>query len=390
MNPKAILTALISVFLLIALLFQNCKKEDEPNKAPSCEITNPSDGEEFIQDEIVTISVTATDSDGSIGEVRFTIDDVSKATVNSSPYNYDWNTDGESIGTHNIKATSYDNNGASTSDGITINVIKGGGSDFTANPSKGIAPLTVTFADQSTNNPTSWDWDFGDGGTSTEQNPVYTYNIMGQYDVTLTTNNQDGSDTETKTNFILVKGTYTDKRDNETYSIVTIGDQTWFAENLNYETANSWWYKDEESNGDIYGRLYSWDAAMTACPSGWYLASDDEWKTLEMFLGMDQSDTDGTEFRGNDEGKKLKSTSGWNAGGNGTDEVGFSALPGGERDRNGFFLYEGGFAAWWTNTEDFNQNLIAWYRYLEDGEERIARDKANKDYGYYVRCIKSD
>lgn len=390
MKLKILSVVLIAVSAFSTLLFQNCNKEDEPNKAPSCEITNPSEGEEYKQDEIVSITVNANDSDGNISEVRFFIDGVDKATVNSLPYNYNWNTSGESIGTHTIKATSIDNGGASTSDEITIKLIKGEGSAFTANPVRGNAPLEVTFADQSTNNPISWNWDFGDGGSSTEQNPVHTYQNMGQYDVTLTTKNQDGSDSETKTNLIMVKGTYTDSRDNQTYSIVTIGDQIWFAENLNYKTDDSWWYMDDESNGDVYGRLYNWNAAMSACPNGWYLASDKDWKTLEMFLGMDQGDADGTEFRGSDEGKKLKSTSGWNAGGNGTDEVGFTALPGGERDRNGFFLYKGGFGAWWTNTEDFNQNLIAWSHFLEDGEERVGRDRNNKDYGYYVRCIKSD
>ena len=137
-----------------------------------------------------------------------------------------------------------------------------------------------------------------------------------------------GSDTETKTNFIIVKGTVTDPRDDQTYSIVTIGSQTWFAENLNYETPDSWWYDNSSANGDVSGRLYTWNAAVTACPGGWRLSHDDDWKTLEMLLGMSQSEADKTEQRGTDEGKKLKSTSGWSSSGNGTDEVGFSALPG--------------------------------------------------------------
>jgi hypothetical protein len=92
------------------------------------------------------------------------------------------------------------------------------------------------------------------------------------------------------------------------YAVVTIGDQTWMAENLNYETSDSWGFFNNGSNCDVYGRLYTWDAAMSACPSGWHLPSDNEWKTLEMFLGMSQSEADDTGWRGSDEGGKLKET----------------------------------------------------------------------------------
>lgn len=77
--------------------------------------------------------------------------------------------------------------------------------DFVGDPTSGYAPLTVDFTDQSTGNPTSWSWDFGDGvGTSTEQNPSYTYNDVGDYTVTLTATNAYGSDAETKTDYITV------------------------------------------------------------------------------------------------------------------------------------------------------------------------------------------
>ncbi|MFC1716235.1 PKD domain-containing protein [Candidatus Poribacteria bacterium] len=78
--------------------------------------------------------------------------------------------------------------------------------DFTASPTSGAAPLTVNFTDQSQNNPTSWSWDFGDGATSSQQNPTHTYISGGEYAVSLTTSNIAGSDTETKTNYITVFG----------------------------------------------------------------------------------------------------------------------------------------------------------------------------------------
>ncbi|HSE71576.1 MAG TPA: phytase [Nocardioidaceae bacterium] len=75
---------------------------------------------------------------------------------------------------------------------------------FTASPTSGTAPLTVSFTDTSTGAPTSWSWDFGDGGTSTQQNPTHVYDDPGTYTVTLTATNGQGSDTVTRTNLITV------------------------------------------------------------------------------------------------------------------------------------------------------------------------------------------
>jgi PKD repeat protein len=163
--------------------------------------------------------------------------------------------------------------------------------NFIASPTSGNLPLIVNFTDQSTNNPTSWQWNFGDGGTSSQQNPSHTYNSEGNYSVSLTVSNNYGSDTESKNGYITVSnggggaGTFTDPRDGQTYQTVEIGSQTWMAENLNYETSNSWTYNNDPGYGNIYGRLYNWEAALSACPSGWHLPDKDEFNTLIVFLG---------------------------------------------------------------------------------------------------------
>ena len=108
-------------------------------------------------------------------------------------------------GNNLIEVTVYDSGGHTGTDTVTVIYEKPGQppiADFEGNPTQGCAPLTVQFTDNSTGNPTSWSWTFGDGGTSTEKEPGYTYDNPGKYTVSLTATNQFGSDTETKTDYI--------------------------------------------------------------------------------------------------------------------------------------------------------------------------------------------
>lgn len=186
--------------------------------------------------------------------------------------------------------------------------------------------------------------------------------------------------------------TFTDPRDGQTYNIITIGSQTWFAENLNYETTNSWWYDSSSTNGNVYGRLYTWDAALTACPSGWHLASDDEWKTLEMSLGMSQSEADDTGWRGTNEGGKLKETgtTHWfSPNTDATNSSSFTALPGGYRLTNGGFTHLGSVGRWWTSSVPPASDGSAWVRSLTYTHGQVTRTYYGKSYGRSVRCLKN-
>ena len=189
-----------------------------------------------------------------------------------------------------------------------------------------------------------------------------------------------------------VKKNMTDFRDGKTYKTVKIGSQTWMAENLNFEMANSYCYKDSASYCNKYGRLYTWAAANSACPKGWHLPSETEWKTL--FRVVDKRTSIGT---------SLKSASGWN-GDEGLDSFGFSALPAGKRrieyingresngrkftDRRIRYSEEGGVANFWGSTEaKDSENREAYMVYLSSKREN-AGFFGDKEYAYSVRCLR--
>ena len=171
--------------------------------------------------------------------------------------------------------------------------------------------------------------------------------------------------------------TLTDLRDGQTYKTVTIGTQTWMADNLNYETENSYCYDDDPSNCSKYGRLYTWAAAKTVCPSGWHLPSTTEWKTL--FTAVGGSSTAGA---------KLKSQTGWTAydGITNEDSFGFSALPAGSRNYYGDFNLEGYSAYFWSSTED--NSLYAYFMRLYYNYDYANLRYYNNRYGFSVRCLK--
>ena len=147
----AILIASIIAFGFAAYSKDEDNDDDEKsndNDAPTCTIVSPTDGEEITQGNTVTISVEAEDDDGSIAEVRFYIDGVGKGSANSFPYNYEWITTEEEIGSHTIKAEAKDNAGATKTDEITVAIVSSGGGGTFTDPRDGKVYQTVTIGNQ--------------------------------------------------------------------------------------------------------------------------------------------------------------------------------------------------------------------------------------------------
>jgi uncharacterized protein (TIGR02145 family) len=208
-------------------------------------------------------------------------------------------------------------------------------------------------------------------------------------------------------------GTPTVTYEGQVYNTIQIFSQCWLKENLNvgvmvdgtqYQTNNSiiekYCYNNIEDSCTKYGGLYQWDEIMQytsqqgvqgICPSGWHLPTDEEWKVLEGAVdsqyGIGDSEWDiDNDYRGFDAGLNLKSTSGWNPGGNGTDLFGFSGLPGGYRFGNGNFLFFGSIGIWWSSSE--YDGSTSWRRYLLDNYSEVHRKYAIKTFGYSVRCLR--
>jgi uncharacterized protein (TIGR02145 family) len=290
----------------------------------------------------------------------------------------------------------------------------------------------IQFFDRSTNMPARWNWDFGDGGTSTIQNPTHSYLIPGIYSVSLTTTNGYESETKTKYNCIFIGtsdqiGNVSDY-DGNNYKTILIGDQRWMAQNLkttHYSDGtliplveNGWnavgfddkamcYYANSEFFKEIYGALYSWAAVMNSedssntnpsgvqgvCPDNWHVPSDEEWIELEIYLGMDENEAYLTGYRGTNEGSKLSGNGDlWEDGL--LDEnpffnfSGFQILPGGHRHRSGSFTDLNESTKFWTTTVYPTQPSSAMNRVYYYNNPKSLRSSNNKDAGYYVRCVK--
>jgi uncharacterized protein (TIGR02145 family) len=214
--------------------------------------------------------------------------------------------------------------------------------------------------------------------------------------------------------------------DGNVYKTVKIGERWWMAENLKvkrYRNGDSIGYIEimigrdsskwsnnitgaysiidnsdstsQNYQGKMFGFLYNGYAisdTRNIAPAGWHVPTDKDWKELEIFLGMTSADADRVNWRGGDQGNKLKIYSGWNTSTNkyeiwGNNESGFAATGGGCCMYNGAWGSPGTFSTgfWWSSTFEGNQ---AWYRYLDYNKSNVFRYLGPLTYGFNVRLIK--
>lgn len=222
--------------------------------------------------------------------------------------------------------------------------------------------------------------------------------------------NQKGSDSKNVSNIITTKIDSISDIDGNVYKTVSIGKQTWMAENLKVtkysdgtpipfvKGDSNWanltnndkaycWLNDDSSHKETHGALYTYAAAINdtnmeisnqqgVCPTGWHLPSDSEWRILEDYIT-----SNGYSGR---EGASLMSKSDW--GNKGADNFGFKAIPGGYREESyGSFTWYENFASYWTSTQTNSKE--AFYRGLISSKDKIQRWYFNKSCGMSVRCV---
>ena len=217
---------------------------------------------------------------------------------------------------------------------------------------------------------------------------------------------------ESRLNPKITYGTLTDSRDGKKYKTVKIGSQTWMAENLNFADSvavpslkgKSWCYDNKTENCAVTGRLYTWAAAIDSvklandadnpqdcgygkncklpasvqgiCPKGWHLPNKLEWNALISAVGGKKT-----------AGSALKSQTGWYGSGNGTDSLGFSALPAGLRDLNGNFYDVGNSAYIWSST--WLGSSESSYMNLYYGHKSALQNYDYRYVGFSVRCLQN-
>ena len=163
-------------------------------------------------------------------------------------------------------------------------------------------------------------------------------------------------------------GTMTDSRDGKNYSTIKIGDATWMATNLNYETEGSFCYNDDPASCEKHGRLYTFNAAKSACPDGWHLPIAREWR----------------HFVEATKGQSLKTAEGWESG-NGIDDIKFSVAPAGFRNSKGKYEIQGKRADFWSASADGSSKGKYWF--LNYASERVNDNSYSKKGAMSVRCV---
>jgi len=273
--------------------------------------------------------------------------------------------------------------------------------------------LQVTFKNTS-QKALSYFWSFGNGQTSTEKDPIINYADVGIYTVSLTVNNSSGTSVSSQTFTVTNTTNIITDIDGNSYNIGTFGTQKWMKENLkttkynngdlipnpnsiawsNLTTAAWCFYDNNSSNNSTYGKLYNFyvvQDSKNVCPTGWHVPTDTEWKSLEMFLGMTQTQADAELWRGTNQGSRLAGTGNLWASGNLKNNAlfgtsGMNAIPSGFRYISGVFGYLGTATFFWTSTASDTYNASV--RNLDWEHSEILRYNDYKTGGRSIRCVK--
>ncbi|MDX9694685.1 MAG: FISUMP domain-containing protein [Bacteroidales bacterium] len=393
MKTTTIFKAIGYIILVSFLIFGLGCEEEEKNKLPDCEVFfNPREDVGATQGANVNIKIWASDADGEVTETALYINNNLVKKEPLKQLTYDWKTDFIEVKDYTIRIELTDNSNGQSIKEISY-PINGSAPivNFGSDVKDHLTGKAIKFTDSSLYDPIGWLWDFGDGSTSTLENPSHVYNVPGNYTVSLTATNPYGSKTKTLTDYITVYDTLVTDYDNNSYKVVKIGKQYWMAENLkttHYADGTALFdgtgsgdlsdditskyyfaYDNNVSNVAIYGRLYTWAAVMNGaassnanpsgvqgvCPDNWHVPSKAEWDQMISFLG-------GADIAGS----KLKAT-GYDywmyPNTAASNESEFNGLPGGVKAYNEEFLYLGIEGNFWssfsiTNISAGNFSLI--------------------------------
>ncbi len=394
---------------------------------PICRIISPEENALFGKGETVPIIVEASDPDGNYLELRLFVNDTGISSTTLFPYRFNWSTITQMPGNYTIRVVAIDNQGLLSSDtrNITIGVrtplVETADATNIALTTGRVGGKIISNGGSPVSEAGIY-WGYGlnpetDGNRISAEirKDEFTLGISGIptnsviYYKAFAVNSIGESVGETKAFKTLGNqtGTFIDSRDNREYRWVYIGSQLWMAENLAWlpsvnqpgtgSNSNKLYYVYDYHGTDVneakatehyktYGVLYNWAASIDACPMGWHVPSDNEWKELEKALGMSVLDSDNAGWRGTFEGRYLKARNGWYDQGNGSNISDFNALPGGFRLSLGVFDFEGIYANWWTSSGFSSSH--SWYRSLYYQNSGVFRNNASRNQGFSVRCLK--